>query len=91
MKCPKVSFESSEQANERSVEINKQNKDEGSKKKRLRPYKCQYCSKWHLTSMNKKKFQHKQKLKTDRDYLREVKRNNFIKRESDHWIKKLGL
>ncbi|BBI90767.1 hypothetical protein [Tenacibaculum phage PTm5] len=85
MLCNKKSFDTADSANNRANEINNSNKHTTNKK--LRPYKCDICSKYHLTSMNKYSY----KYKKDKKYRNQVRENNFIRRETEYWNKKFGI
>jgi hypothetical protein len=80
MKCEKRAFDSMDEAQKRSGEINKENAHKKGAKP-LRPYRCGDCQKWHLTSMTKHQF----KYKSNKNYRNHVNERAFIKRESEHW------
>lgn len=87
MKCSKKKFENSQDAQKRANEINEENKKNKSQKERLRPYKCDICNKFHLTSMTKD--QHK--WHTDAEYRHRKKHDAFIRRETEYWENRFGI
>jgi hypothetical protein len=86
-KCKKATFPNVESANERAKQINEKNIGNNDST-RLRPYKCEKCSEYHLSSMDLSK--HKE-IKKDKNKNKEKKRNRFLAMERDYWNKKFGL
>ncbi len=76
--CKKVTFETRELAIQRVEEIKTEEKR---KKTPLRSYRCETCSKFHLTSISKKKQSFIKRLP-------EIKRESRINLEASYWIEK---
>jgi hypothetical protein len=86
MECKKKVFYSAEEANIRAGEINSENaKRKG--KTDFRPYKCEYCDKWHLTSMRKHQYKYVEYV----EYRNEINTKSFINRESEYWNQYYGV
>ena len=77
---------SAKEADSRADEINSEN-SKIKNNTRLRPYKCETCGNYHLTSMTK----HAYKLKNDIKYRNDVKEKKFIETESEHWNNYFGI
>ena len=83
MTCQKKAFEEGKEAEKRARQI----RSETNGKTKMRPYKCDKCGKWHLTSMSK----HTHKFVTNVQYRNEVYQKAFIRKESAYWeVKLLG-
>lgn len=89
MKCSKKSFDTIDEARLRLTQIfinsNRSTKP-------IRPYLCNECGKYHLTSKTKQKFQ--SNLQKKRNFIKTKNKkheNNFIKTESEYWEKKFGI
>ena len=84
MECTKKSFASAQEAEARALEIHKENKLNGNQRKGskpMRPYKCDLCGSYHLTSQTK----HQYRFQTDVNYRRSIRKSSFIKRMTSHW------
>lgn len=79
--CNKKTFNSKTEANNRAQTINNDNKKNKGQKKLLRAYKCPDCELFHLSSMTK----HNYRFVNDIDYRNNLKEEQFIKREGEHW------
>ncbi len=82
MMCDKKSFPTMFDAHTRAQEINK--KERGNL---MRPYKCDKCDNFHLTSMTK----HKHRVLNDIDYRNNHRQNVFLKNEVSYWEEKLNV
>ena len=82
--CTKVNFDSIG-AQKRAKEINESNK--GTNVRELRPYKCNKCGNYHLSSMTKKFYSQTKNVEA-RNKTREER---FISREVTHWERKFNL
>ena len=90
--CGKKVFDTAEEAQARTREINKlHRKGKGQKKlrngKEMRFYKCKECGKFLLTSMSKEKH----RFHTSPTFRKKLKFERFLERETEHWKKKLGI
>lgn len=59
--CSKIPYETKQDAISHGNFITKAYRGRGGRThkkngKRMRPYKCPYCNKWHLTTMKKRKY-----------------------------------
>ncbi len=79
--CDKKSFNTIKEANIRISEINREDKSKHSKP--IRAYKCEICGRIHITSMNKKQFDHN---------LVKIRERQALRRdEVSYWCRKLGV
>lgn len=83
--CQKTSFSSMDAANARSNAINASNK--GKSVRLLRPYRCDVCAMYHLTSMTK----HQHRYVTDVRYRSMINTQAFIRRETEYWEDYYGI
>ena len=87
--CTKKAFLTMEAANLRTGEINsaiaatQRHSRQKTRLRRLRPYKCDNCNYYHLTSKTKKWYQ----VKKDPALKRKLRKESFIKRTAAHWSK----
>jgi len=84
--CKKKVFESKSEAKRRACEINKENYGKKGVRK-MRAYLCNYCGKYHLTSLHIVGYQFRTNIKV-RNRLRE---SAFIKRESEYWEQRFKM
>lgn len=89
MKCDKKGFINIDDAKQRLNEIlSTSNENE----KPIRIYKCEFCSKYHLTSKTYKEYLKNKNRKRMRIKKRNEKReNHFIYHESEHWESYFGI
>lgn len=88
MNCVKVSFENGQIANERTVQIRNEEKEKGNRAV-LRPYKCEHCNKYHLTS--KTKADREKTRKKSHDEKTKLREQKFIQRESEYYARKFDI
>lgn len=82
MKCEKKKFPNWGIANERAIEINKENDDVV-----MRAYECQYCGYHHLTSKSSGEYQSKKAKKIK---IANKKSKINLAREAKYWEEKLS-
>lgn len=86
--CSKKQFSTGQEANERANEIMNEVANSGGKQY-MRPYKCEVCGMYHLTS--KRKSDYKKKRKKTVDEITKIRQDRFIERESEFFIKKFKI